>query len=517
MASVTMKAPGIGTFQYNPDSGIALPPGATQVDAPAVPKANIPSAAPASQTGTIPNANIPKPPSFDESYRNLGAEDQFKIFQSNPDIAQHEYGRINDAINRYKALGDTNSLNLANKWLDQFNTVTGGEYKPVDPSVQQFNDYQKQMGDLMTQLKSFAQPMQYNPATDPQAIAYKQYYDNLAKQGSQNAMEEMNSLGLLNSSMTAGEIAKAEQDAGLAYGTKVADLGQQFYQRQQDQFNNTARLIGLLGDQQQRGMDNAYREKTFAADQAYRNNMLGLEQNKFDYQKLQDQIKNGQWDKQFDLEMQKFADDHGYKWAQLDLDEKKALAQIALDQQRVGIEGMNANTAAARLAWEKDPNNPDNLYKQAEIEWRKSQANKNNSGADQKELEGLYAGLKSGKIDPASALDEIDTQTNAGIYTPTQATIMKNLVNQFAKSVPQQPIQQLTPNQISQIEKSGGVNYQEMNDKQIEQAWRTDPTGQKAGTALYDWSAWVRDPRGRMAGVSYPAYQQIYGARLSPG
>lgn len=221
-----------------------------------------------SMNSGIPSANIPQPPKpVDESYRDLAAPDQFKMFQSNPDIAQHEYGRITDAMNLYKASGDTNGYNAANDWMNKFNTATGGAYKPVDPAVAQFQQYQQQQTDMMKQLQSFSKPMNYDPTTDPQAIAYKQFYDNLAKQNSQNAMEDMNSRGLLNSSMTAGEVAKAQQDAGLQYGTKVADLGQQFYNRQQDQFNNQAKLVGLLGDQQQRSLDNQHWNQNYQLQQ----------------------------------------------------------------------------------------------------------------------------------------------------------------------------------------------------------------------------------------------------------
>lgn len=231
-----------------------------------------------SMNSGIPSANIPQPPKpVDESYRDLAAPDQFKMFQSNPDIAQHEYGRITDAMNLYKASGDTNGYNAATDWMNKFNTATGGSYKPVDPAVAQFQQYQQQQNDMMKQLQSFAKPMNYDPTTDPQALAYKQFYDNLAKQNSQNAMEDMNSRGLLNSSMTAGEVAKAQQDAGLQYGTKVADLGQQFYNRQEDQFKNQAQLVGLLGDQAQRGLQNYQWNKTF------------------DYNAGRDQVKDQQW------------------------------------------------------------------------------------------------------------------------------------------------------------------------------------------------------------------------------
>lgn len=428
MATVTMKAPGIGSFQYDTNSGISLPPGATQVSAPtqsnAVPKANIP-AAPSSvaQTGTIPQANIPQAPDY--SYRDQPWQDQLKMFQSNPDLAGQEWMRATNQANLYKATGDMDAYNKAQTWLNQIQTATGGrmnlpQSSITDPAQKQYQDYQNQMNELMTQLKSFAQPMQYNPATDPQALAYKQYYDNLAKQGSQNAMEEMNSRGLLNSSMTAGEIAKAEQDANLAYGTKVADLGQQFYQRQQDQFNNTAKLIGLLGDLQQRGLDNQHWNQTYELQKQAQEfnqgrqskldnlnaalevgNALGrVLQPKEDWSNLYNQTEaplnlQGQ---QFQntLQQQQLANEwqvadktgvitpalaqaYGIPEGTPTLQAKQIAAEIAARNASLGIEGMNANTSAARLAWEMNPNNPDNLYKQAEIKWRESQVNKNDN------------------------------------------------------------------------------------------------------------------------------------------
>jgi len=252
-----------------------------------VPGAPVPMAPQRSASaGVVPQAKIPQAPSS-QNYREMPWQDQLGLFQKDNNLASQELGRATDQANLYKATGATGDYNRAQTWIGQINTATGGRAqlpKPVtaaatpNPAMQQYQQYQQQLNEAMGQLKSFMQPMRYDPNTDPQAVAYKQFYDNLAKQGSQNAMEAMNDRGLLNSSMTAGEIAKAQQDANLAFGTKVADLGSQFYQNQQNQINNATRLVGLLGDLQQRGADNAYRDRAFDADEAYRNKAFDADQ-----------------------------------------------------------------------------------------------------------------------------------------------------------------------------------------------------------------------------------------------
>lgn len=140
-------------------------------------------------------------------------------------------------------------------------------------------DYTDALGQYKQQI---ATPFSYDPSKDTQAQAYKSFYDRQAKDASRNAMEALNSRGILNSSITAGEVADAEQNAGLQYGMKVADLGAQAYQRNQDNLSNQSRLIGLLGNQQQYENQNQQFDKTY-----------GLQRDQYDLQKQGQQFNQG--------------------------------------------------------------------------------------------------------------------------------------------------------------------------------------------------------------------------------
>ncbi|OXM83960.1 hypothetical protein [Paenibacillus rigui] len=209
--------------------------------------ASIPTAS--STAATMPSSN----------YQDWGATDQFKYFQANPTVGQQEIARATNQANIYKAAGDMAKYNDAQSWLGKVNTVMSGVQIPTAASKasQAYTDA------LDSYKQQIATPYAYDPAKDQTAQAYKAYYDNLGKEASRNAMEDMNSSGLLNSSMTAGEVAAAQQNANLQYGMKVADLGNQAYQRYQDNLANQGRLIGLLGNQQQFETQNQQWDKTY--------------------------------------------------------------------------------------------------------------------------------------------------------------------------------------------------------------------------------------------------------------
>lgn len=83
--------------------------------------------------------------------------------------------------------------------------------------------------------------------------------------------------------------------------------------------------------------------------------MAGQQQ---DLDVLKTQIAQGNWNQKFDFEMQQWASQNKLDWANMDLNTKKALAQIAIDQQQVGINQQNANTSEANAANkpDKEPN-----------------------------------------------------------------------------------------------------------------------------------------------------------------
>jgi hypothetical protein len=130
----------------------------------------------------------------------------------------------------------------------------------------------------------------------------------------------------------------------------------------------------------------------------------GIDSRNFDYQKAQDSIKTGQFDKTFELELKRFAEGNKLNWAKMSLETKQVLGQLAIGQQNANTNAFQASTSAnnqaanlqlnrEKFAYDKDPNNLDNIYKASEINWKNSEsaknyavANKGAAGADEYDL-----------------------------------------------------------------------------------------------------------------------------------
>lgn len=248
-----------------------------------------------------------------------------------------------------------------------------------------------------------------------------------------------------------------------------------------------------------------------------------IDDRNFTYQQARDEVKDQQYKQTFDEDARRWGMDYALK---------KAVDMGQLDISRINASTSAKNAETSRISANNSIAN--GTFNQLMDVWKASgkapaglesygiQQGMSFSDAKPKdmsgEIDGLYSGLQSGQIDPASALDEINQKEKVGIYTQGQAVQLRSVTQQFANnSSSKKPMPQLTPSQASQIEQSGGKNYQSMNENQLQQEWQTDPTGEKAGTAMYDWIMWAKDPRGRMAGTSYQAYQQAYGPRLGQG
>lgn len=329
--------------------------------------------------GVVPKANIPTAPTSEQAAHQAWINDPssgqggFDNYVKTQNQRWQTANESNDAelMGRLQAdsqrVGYTLNPYSAPKPPAPAPTTPAPSSAPVqNPAQQNYFQYQKQLNDAMKQLKSYMQPMNYDPNTDPSYLAQKKLYENQAKQASQRSMEALNERGVLNSTMTAGEIADAEQNAALQSDAFAAQLQDRAYQRQQDQLNNTTRLIGLLGDMQQRGMDNDYRDRSFdrgvlesdrnfdrgvtESDRNY-NRQVGRDavgdeqwnrtyerqidrdaaadsqwqqsfeyqrmsdQQKMDYQKARDQIKDEQYKQQFDEDVRRFGIDTALKQA----------------------------------------------------------------------------------------------------------------------------------------------------------------------------------------------------------
>lgn len=78
-------------------------------------------------------------------------------------------------------------------------------------------------------------------------------------------MEALNSRGILNSSVTRDDVAGIEQQYAQQAAAAIPQFQQQAYQRNRDTIIDTFNLLQNSQTQQQRGIENADRDRTFDA------------------------------------------------------------------------------------------------------------------------------------------------------------------------------------------------------------------------------------------------------------
>lgn len=336
-----------------------------------VPKSQPVPQAPAGQptfapTSVMPKANIPQPP---QNYQDMGATDQFKHFQTNPDVGRAELTRATNQSNIYKAAGDMDKYNAAQDWIGKVNTVMSGIPSAPDPNVQRHQQFMQQQDEIMGKLKGFMEtPAQYNPEMDPRYQAFRQLSQARAKDASRAAMEELNNRGILNSSVTGTQLGEIQQNAEQQALAAVPDFYNQAMNQRQNDIRNAGDLLRSVGDQAQLGLDNQYRDKAFDRG-------VYVDNRNFGYGQQRDTVKDDQWKQTMDY--QKLSDQQkiDYQKARdsilddrdkrnFDEDVRRNGLDYGLRQAQAKISQQNANTSSANAGRSATNEQQDALYKQ---------------------------------------------------------------------------------------------------------------------------------------------------------
>jgi hypothetical protein len=115
---------------------------------------------------------------------------------------------------------------------------------------QQYNDYRNKQMELMNKYEQMMdKPFEYNPESDPRYQAYKQLAQKQAGVASQNAMESLNSRGILNSTVTSDRLGQIQQSAEQNALAAVPQFYEQAAQQRNDSLRNTAQLLGMVTDE----------------------------------------------------------------------------------------------------------------------------------------------------------------------------------------------------------------------------------------------------------------------------
>ncbi|WP_026021482.1 hypothetical protein [Paenibacillus senegalensis] len=319
-------------------------------------------------------------------------------YASDRDAGRNEYKRALEVYQGKSALGDTAGANLAKQWADKVNTATGGY------AAQQKSPYQEQIKPLIERMTQNAnqQPFQfqapqqfsYNPQTDPQYQAALRQAQQNAQTAGNNAMVQMGSRGIGNSSMTTDRVAQIQQsELGRVSDTVLPQLMQQAYQRYaddanrdwqrqlanyqaaQDNQNRLSELVPLLSglDQQdwQRGIteagltgryngQNTMQQRQMNIDNANTlaqlygtyvgpkddgnvlfdqvRDMAPINSQQFQYQQYRDAIADERYKQQFDEDARRHGLDYALRQAQLANQIDMSRAGLALDQARFGLD-----------------------------------------------------------------------------------------------------------------------------------------------------------------------------------
>lgn len=126
------------------------------------------------------------------------------------------------------------------------------------------NDYMERAGTLMTQLEKMMQDgFHYDYKSDPAYLAAVQQAQEGAKVASRNTLETMNDRGIVNSSVTSGQLGQIEQAAQNEPLKLIPGLENNAYGRYQ---NNLSNVSSLMNTFLSAGQD----ERNFQADQQWK-------------------------------------------------------------------------------------------------------------------------------------------------------------------------------------------------------------------------------------------------------
>lgn len=341
---------------------------------------------------------------------------------------------------------------------------------------------------LMTQAQNERQQQLQNQFAMLDQLANQQgVYDNRFNTANNLAIQQ----GQLTGNYLNPEARQMiDQIIGLGEAWKTGDAQQRSqYSKEADQLRATLAAMGI--DPSLFGANLSTEQRTANIGKA---GVKTMEAQQFAYQQARDVIKDEQYKQQFDEDVRRF----GLEFA---LKEAMQEHQISSDNAQLAISRMNAQTSRMNANWAQNENNPDNIYKNIQIEALKKELS-GESKEMQGELEGLYNGLSQNQLSPVTASSEIDNRLRMGLITQQEATKMKSFIQKYVEGGSGGKPQVVDSKLLS------------MTPDDLLKAWETDPTGKSAGRAKFDWRSWIQDPRGYKSGTTYEMWKSQYGPSL---
>jgi hypothetical protein len=401
----------------------------------------------------------------------------------------------------------------------------------------------------MTQKVSTAQPFQYkapttfsyNPQADPQYQAALREAQANSTTAAGNISADLNKRGIMNSTINAD---RSNQAAQREYSHVSNDLLPQYnqqaysqwadqanrdytaqkdtYNSEQDNFRNLGTVASTLNGLTQQDWQNDY--QTNQANEQAKNSRINLAQwlssnyginavPKDDTQVAFDQVEGKQPLNAIQQAFQQLLAESGVTGMYNGQPTMQKNAQDFgqyVDNQQLGISRQNANNSSASTGnaasnarinqlmdvWDKTGVAPAGLESLG-IAAGTTLPNSSNGGVDMKaEIDGLVGSLRSGKLTPDTALQQLEEDFSFGHYTKPQYDQLKATISKLAPSYSTSPAAPTKEQQDS-------IPSDSKLDKMVPQ-----------GVPALDWKSWYKDPRGRSAGVPFENWQTLYGPRL---
>lgn len=255
------------------------------------------------------------------------------------------------------------------------------------------NEVSNTLGQYKNMMAQNQQRTPFNPSTDTQYQTQLATALANAQKGAQtaqnNALVGLGSRGIGNSSVAVDRSNQIQQQAFSNVSQNLMpQMMAQAYQRymddqqlKQQDLGNIGNYLGLANNLYQQGADNDYRDKTFAETQKQNNLDLakwgvqtygygdpksdaGVFFNQYNGAKTlanqQMDTQNNQWQTQFDYGKTRDSVTDSQWLKQFGASQANAAADNARQSASLGLQREQFN-------WSKDPNNPDNLYRMAQL------------------------------------------------------------------------------------------------------------------------------------------------------
>jgi hypothetical protein len=270
--------------------------------------------------------------------------------------------------------GGTRSGAAAQAELSRIGALQGNLGTLGRQETQALDDNARRVSDVQNAYASDLASAQAGIEADKMSALLNQY-----NQDRSFGLQEAGLTGILN-----GQQTLAAREADRNYGLNLGQLtgtfngqrtlaGQQFdYGKQTDQRNFDY----------QKGVD----QRNFDFQKGQQEWDNNFRQGQFDWQKAQQAWENAFKEKDFDQQIKQFASQMGYNWASLNQRQQEALADQAFRNKSFQLQ-------QDQFDYSKDPNNPDNIYKLAEIDKLKNSSSSSGSTLSDKDSTDNYNGL----------------------------------------------------------------------------------------------------------------------------